>query len=51
VSDGKPLRRLLLGSKKKFAAHGSLSFQMDCPSRREGETSDGNILPGIAAEQ
>lgn len=31
VSEGKPLRRLLLGSKKKVVAHGSLSFRMDLP--------------------
>jgi hypothetical protein len=31
VSDGNPLRRLLLGSWKKVAVHGSLSFQMDLP--------------------
>lgn len=31
VSDGNPLRRLLLGSRKKVAVHGSLSFQMDLP--------------------
>jgi hypothetical protein len=31
VSDGKPLRRLLLGPWKKVAVHCSLSFQMDLP--------------------
>jgi len=51
VSDGKPLRRLLLGSKKKFAAHGSLSFQMDCPSHPEGKLYRQPFYLGIAAEQ
>jgi hypothetical protein len=40
---------LLLGSKKKFVPHGSLSFQMDCPSHREGKRLTANHLISVFA--
>src|SRR5712691_3756354 len=48
VSDGNPLRRLLLGSWKKVAVHGSLSFQMDLPvtSRKVGHLPNCNPSSG-----
>ena len=42
VSEGNPLRRLLLGIEEKleekFVLHGSLSFQMDLPVTSEGRS-------------